>query len=128
MKAEALAAALVGLLEGHLPQGVQIRAEGEAVVLTDKEGVWDRIPLAMILYWEGDPTERTRTAIYAVLNRVQDFVAETIREPWPTTQGAYSREQPLPDPNVIEEAGRLRLVYGPREKPALDLGSIEAQE
>jgi hypothetical protein len=128
MKAEALVRTLAERLKKHIPEEVQVRPDGEALMMVARNGDWARVPLELILEDKVDPVRGTATAIFSVLNQVQDFVAETMGEPWPTVHPPYSKPNPLPEPHVIHEPGRFRLLYGSAEDPVLELESVADDE
>lgn len=47
--------------------------------------------------------------VYVILDQVQDFVAETTREPWPTVSGSVFRGMLNPIANIV--AGELVAGY-----------------
>lgn len=54
----------------------------------------------------GNAVENLRTAVLGVLNFVQDFVARSLRQPWPNMEGTM----PLPECDI--EDGVLTARFG----------------
>src|ERR1043166_6390672 len=75
------------------PQGITISTlPSGAIQLTDDHcSREDLHPEALLR--DVQALEETRAAVYLVLSGIQDFVAESIREPWPRGLG---KEMPLP--------------------------------
>ncbi len=63
----------------------------------------------------GDSPEGIASAAHALLNSVQDYVSEELREPWPS----------LALPEAVVEGSTLRMWFGDRSAPALAVSEIE---
>ena len=102
-----------------------MRADNGELVMTSVRWSW-RVDLATVINQVGDPAKLTSIAIYGALSEVQDFVAETTGEPWPTLQGARvkSLADALPDANVKHEGRSFRVMYGPEDSPVLEFEPI----
>jgi hypothetical protein len=57
------------------------------------------------------------------LDSIQTEIAEVTREPWPARSGPGYGGFPEPGAELVGD--RLRLWYGPREAPVLDIGSVD---
>ena len=68
----------------------------------------------------------------SVLNAVQDFVSEDLREPWPTDVELADRPalppHQLPLAHVERIPDAFRLVYGDPAQPALELPPLRDVE
>lgn len=113
-----LAAALASRLDSVVPPGLTVRADGDRVSVYDGAKILGGSAAAVLV---GDQDgrsveDRIETASRAVLDGVQDVVAEWLTEPWP---------QGLPAVGGRAAGGRLHLWYGDEGSPALSLAPID---
>jgi hypothetical protein len=111
-----LAESLAERLDGVVPAGVQIFAQGASVSVQDDSGLGLVQDVGGILEQHGDSIDLIVLACLSVLNSVQDFVAETLTVPWPDAEMA------MPGVRVADD--RILLWYGDESDPALALPPI----
>jgi hypothetical protein len=58
-----------------------------------------------------------RTAASAILSNVQDWISDATAAPWPGTRSQ-------PNPGVEIDGDQLRLWFGERDSPVLELRSL----
>lgn len=119
--APTLAHALATRLVAVVPAGISVVADGPSVVVTSR-GLGVSVDLLSLVEQEGDKDENAQLGARAVLDAVQDFVAEDLARPWP--EGGT----PLPTPATAVRGGMLRLWYGDERDPALELPPIPLRE
>jgi hypothetical protein len=115
--APTLAHALATRLVAVVPAGISVVADGPSVVVASA-GAGVSVDLRSLVEQEGDEDTNAELGARAVLDTVQDFVAEEFARPWP--EGGA----PLPTPTAAVEGGLLRLWYGDERRPALELPPI----
>jgi hypothetical protein len=115
--APTLAHALATRLVAVVPTGISVVADGSSVVVASS-GLGVSVDLRSLIEQEGDEDSNAALGARAVLDAVQDFVAEDLARPWP--EGGT----PLPVPATAVEGGVLRLWYGDERDPALALPPI----
>jgi len=126
-----LARALAKRLAAAVPPGVSVSSRGGTVIVGDG---WTSggTELVGLVDQPGDLEDNLTTAASAVLNRAQDVVAEHLTRWWPsspdTPPGTIESGADLPVPTAEVESGRLRLWFGDRERPALELEPIDLSE
>jgi hypothetical protein len=103
-----LGKSLARRLNEVMPAGFRLTAENEWLELFI-EGSFDSTISApqRIEDEPGELPERLKTAVYEVLDSVQDSVSEHLRIPWPSTDG---RKMAMPGVRVGTEA--ISLWYG----------------
>jgi hypothetical protein len=119
--APTLAHALATRLVAVVPAGISVVADGPSVVVASS-GLGVSVDLRSLIEQEGDEDENAELGARAVLDAVQDFVAEDLARPWP-----YGGT-PLPIPATAVKGGVLRLWYGDEREPALELPPIPLHE
>jgi hypothetical protein len=119
--APTLAHALATRLVAVVPAGISVVADGSAVDVASN-AVSLSVDLRSLLEQEGNEDENAELGARAVLDAVQDFVAEQLARPWP--EGGT----PLPIAAAAVEGSLLRLWYGDERNPALELPPIALNE
>lgn len=127
MDCQAVAHAMVAMLEPALPPEVRIAAEDCAVIVRDAQhgpgaGMGEEVVLVDHVYHLGltpqeEPRQRLINACEVVLDRVQEFVAEATAMPWPG-------EKAMPQPHVTIRSGSLMCRYGSSKGPVLLLSPV----
>jgi hypothetical protein len=112
-----LARELVSRLAAIVPPGISVVTDGASIdVASARSRV--SVDFRSIVEQAGEEDANAELGARAVLDAVQDFVAEELTRPWP--EGAAS----LPLPAAAVERGSLRLWYGDELHPALELPPI----
>jgi hypothetical protein len=119
--APTLAHALATRLVAVVPAGISVVADGSAVDVASN-AVSLSVDLRSLLEQEGNEDENAELGARAVLDAVQDFVAEQLARPWP--EGGTA----LPIPAAAVEGRLLRLWYGDARNPVLELPPIPLHE
>lgn len=113
---------LIEALRAVLPPGFEAQldtsAGGIELAQTDMPGSRVIVGVRAIVEQPGDADRLLAVGCQAVLDAVQDLIAEATAEPWP----GRSTELPLPQVDVRER--EIRLWYGQRDAPALTLGPV----
>jgi hypothetical protein len=126
-----LARALAKRLAAAVPPGISVSSRAGNVVVGDGQ-TSDGTDLVPLVDQPGDFEENLTTAASALLNTAQDVVAEHLTRWWPsspdTPPGTIESGADLPVPAAEVEGGRLRLWFGDRERPALELEPIDLSE
>jgi hypothetical protein len=126
-----LARALAKRLAAAVPPGITVLSRGGDVIVGDgsTSGGTGVVPL---VDQPGDLEENVTTAASAVLNRAQDVVVEHLTRWWPSSPGTQpdtiESGADLPVPTAEIEGRLLRLWFGDREHPALELEPIDLAE
>jgi len=117
-----LATELADRLNDIVPQGFVVQVRDSELVVMQGERVLG-VSGAPVIMDSVDaiknPHENLETAVRAALSGVQDFIAETTREPWPGSGGT----QPNPDARV--DGDRVHLWFGSEEHPLVRLRPID---
>ena len=120
-----LAIALARRLNAVMPAGFELTAQHSHLELRI-DGAWDgAITTPEIADDESrELKERLYTAVFGVLNSVQDSVSERLRTPWPSVDG---RTMAMPEARIATDA--VHLWYGESETgPVLGLPKIPLGE
>jgi hypothetical protein len=120
-----LATSLERRLNDVVPAPFRLRAEDGQMYLYIGSG-WDVTShtLEIVEDETRELTERLETAVYSVLNTVQDSVSEHLRTPWPSTNG---REMAMP--GVRYDGKSIHLWFGRDEAaPAVRIPPISITE
>lgn len=105
-----LAAALSERLAAVVPAGFQVSAlHGALTISASADNSWATSQLGAIVDQPGDRSRNAALAAQSALNAVQDFVTETLAEPWPDIG---RRNEPWPQSHACIEDGKLLLWYG----------------
>jgi hypothetical protein len=120
-----LAIALARRLNAVIPVGFRLTPQDSYLELRI-DGAWDGTLCSPEI--ADDDTreleERLHTAVYGVLNSVQDSISEHLRTPWPSTDG-----RTMAMPAVRVGANSIHLWYGESEsEPVLGLAEIALGE
>ena len=126
-----LARALAQRLRAAVPPGISVSSRGGNVIVSDGQ-TSDGTDLVGLVDQPGDLEDNLTTAASALLNSAQDVVAEHLTRWWPsspdTPPGTIESGADLPVPTAEVEGGRLRLWFGDRERPTLELEPIDLSE
>ena len=126
-----LARDLAQRLSTVMPPGVSVTADGGNIVVSDGRDS-DGTGLVPLVDQPGDLADNIVTAASAVLNTVQDLATLTLGQGWPpsrgTQPGTFESAANLPLPSVEVRDRSLRLWYGERDRPALELAPIDLTE
>jgi hypothetical protein len=114
-----LAWALGVLLEEIVPAGIRVRPDGDGLVVLQKQNIVGGAEIEALLDHQPSAANTIDVARTA-LESLQDVIAETTTQPWPS--GAID---PLPEFDVTLERGMLSIVV--RTDPPLRLGPIRAE-
>jgi hypothetical protein len=108
-----------------MPAGFRLSAENEWLELFIEDAFDSTISAPQRI--EDEPSElaeRLKTAVYEVLDSVQDSISEHLRTPWPSTDG---RKMAMPGVRVGTDS--IQLWYGESEKaPVLGIPEIPLTE
>src|SRR2546425_3772404 len=85
--AEVLAEALAERLAAVVPPGVSVTPEDGEVRVASAATSMSAV-IRRIVNQEGEHASNIELAVLSVLNAVQDFVSEELREPWPSAAPA----------------------------------------
>ena len=77
---------------------------------------------------DDDANGRIVTASWNALSLVQDYISETLREPWPSASHQTVRRRSFFLPNVQIESDALRLWIGDATNVVLELEPIDLAE
>lgn len=115
-----LARALAERLAGIVPPPLHVRAGGDIVHVEADGRALGGSAAACIVEADDDRTdgERLECAIRAVLDGVQDCVAERLARPWPADAGDTPAGA-MALPGARAEGGGARLWYGSGEDDAV---------
>ena len=108
-----------------MPSGIRLTAEDGRLQL-HVEGAWTSTMFATEIVEDEtrELTERLQTAVYAVINSVQDSVSKHLRIAWPSTNG---RTMAMPGVRVATDS--IHLWYGESEEaPVLGIPEIPLTE
>ena len=126
-----LARALAKRLAAAVPPGISVSSRGGNVVVSDGQ-TSDGTDLVPLVDQPGDLEDNLTTAASALLNTAQDVVVEHLARWWPsspdTQSGTIESGADLPLPTATVEGGVLRLWFGDRDRPALELEPIDLAE
>jgi hypothetical protein len=109
--AHALARELAKRLDAAVPEGYSVTATNETITIAGER------PITWLSLVDIDILE----AVEAVLELVQDELAEHTAVPWPHDP---SRGYKFHEPQAQIEDGAVRLWYGPRRNPVLEFEAI----
>jgi hypothetical protein len=109
--AQALARELAERLDAAVPDGYSITATNETITIAETR------PITWLSLVDRDIVE----AVEEVLELVQVELAEATAVPWPHDP---ARGYEFHEPHAEIRDGAVRLWYGPRRKPALELAPI----
>ena len=127
-----LARALAKRLATAVPPGFSVSSRAGDVVVADGAGTWGGTTLVPLVDQPGNLEENVTIAASAVLNGAQDIVVRHLARWWPsspdTPPGTIESGADLPVPTAEVEGGQLRLWFGDRERPALELEPIDLAE
>jgi hypothetical protein len=115
MSGNGFASALAEWVQSVVRDGFTVRAEEGWVRVSRGDDIGTSTGVAEIM---GDSREGMASAASAVLNSVQDYVSEELREPWPS----------LDVPEVAVEDSTLRMWFGERSSPTLAVSDIDLTE
>lgn len=106
-------------LSAVLPQGFQAGVRGDRLWLA---GIWTS---GASVHWLSTDVLLEDEAINGavqMLDQIQSHVAHATREPWPAVTGpGYAG---FPEPNAEMVGDEIRMWFGDRERPVLELGPI----
>jgi hypothetical protein len=108
-----------------MPAGFRLSAENEWLELFIENSIDSTISAPQRIGNEpGELAERLKTAVYDVLDSVQDTASEHLRTPWPSVDG-----RKMAMPGVRIGASSIHLWYGESEKaPVLAIPEIPFTE
>lgn len=113
ISAEGLSSSLAERLQTIAPPDIRLSAQGTQVLVADQQGSWTATELADM----AAPGNDLGRAVIAVLESVQDFVSEYLKEPWPQADDPRKFLEPFVD---IAES-QLRCGYaGETEQVVLE--------
>ena len=120
-----LAAALAARLDKVAPDSFAVRARGETVDVYSGEILLGGSTAATIVEDDDDRTlaRKLESAVYSVLDIIQDCISEHLREPWPAYPGRR-----MANPGTRAEGTRVYAWFGDENAPALTLSPIEVSE
>jgi len=126
-----LARTLAKRLAAAVPPGISVSSRGGNVVVSDGQ-TSDGTDLVPLVDQPGDLEDNLTTAASALLNTAQDVVVEHLARWWPSSPdsrpGTIESGADLPVPTAEVEGRLLRLWFGDRERPALELEPIDLAE
>lgn len=108
------ASALAQRVQSVVPEGFIVSAEGGWVRVSRGDDWGTSTGVELVL---GDNNEGMAIAASAVLNSVQDYVSQELREPWPC--GRFDL------PEAVVEGSTLRMWFGDRSRPTLAVSEID---
>lgn len=121
-----LAVAVAVRLSAVLPPDfVLVAAEGNVTAATGNGKSWSTTSVASIVDQPGDRTRLVAGSATNVLSAVQDFIAQTIAEPWPEVG---RRHGPWALPHAVVQDGVLRMWYGDEKSAFLQLPDVSLIE
>jgi hypothetical protein len=126
-----LARALAKRLGAAVPPGISVSSRGGNVIVSDGQ-ISNGTDLVLLVDQPGDLEDNFTTAASALLNAAQDVVAEHLTRWWPPSPdippGTIESGADLPMPTAEVEGSLLRLWFGDRDRPALELEPIDLAE
>ena len=119
------AAAIAERLDGVVPAGLRVRAQGSRVNLYSGQAIRGGSENATLITEEDGRTvaELVETSAWTILNAVQTDLMELLREQWPVGEGSQAAE---PDARVQED--RLLMWFGDEEKPLIVLPPLRLSD
>ena len=116
---------LVTRLQPWLPDEARLSATVESITIENDDSgsltIFDSD-----LFLRAPHEESAVRAAHQVLDAVQDFLSETMGEPWPPVQGEVVST--LAAPTAEEHDGVMQLWYGDVGEPALALSPMRLSE
>jgi hypothetical protein len=108
---------VVAKLQEHLPEDIRIWVvDDEASTLTVDSNTGAAVSFETSVASQLlTQDEHIRMVVTAVLDNVQDWVARTTMEPWPTATG------PMPMPHVVVGDGTVVAWYGEENAPSFPM-------
>ena len=116
---------LVTRLQPWLPDEARLSATVESITIENDDSGSLTI-FVSDLFLRAPHEEAAVRAAHQVLDAVQDFLSETIGEPWPPVQGEVVST--LAPPTAEEHDGVMQLWYGDVGEPALALSPMRLSE
>lgn len=124
MSGDSFAVALADRVQSVVPKGFTMVAEDGWVRVRHGDDWGTSTGVATIM---GDG-EGTANAAWAVLNSVQDYISEELREPWPAGAGGGTGPRRFFQPEAVVEGSVLRMWFGERSTPTLEVSEIDLSE
>ena len=115
--------ALVSRLKDVVPTAFRLSAHGDLLHVHIRDALNSILSVDIAQDGSRDLNERLETAVYGVINSLQDDISEDLRTPWPSLDG-----RTMAMPEVHSDGKSVHLWFGDGRAPVLSMPAIPIAE